>query len=49
VWEQVTLENYTELRNFKTSGLGGAQWPKLVALPLANIEDYYKQSIPGVY
>ena len=29
IWEQVTLDNYHELRNFKTSGLGGAQWPKL--------------------
>jgi hypothetical protein len=43
IWNTVTLENYKELHNFKTSGLGAAQWPKLLAMPLAQLESYYKQ------
>ena len=27
IWSQVTWDNYHELENFKTSGLGGSQWP----------------------
>lgn len=45
IWNQVTLDNYTELRDFKTSGLGSAQWPKLFALPLADLENYYLQHL----
>ena len=45
IWEQVTLDNYHELRNFKTSGLGGAQWPKLFAVPKNQLESYYTQHI----
>jgi hypothetical protein len=43
IWEQVTLDNYHELENFKTSGLGQAQWPKLFALPIEQLESYYQQ------
>lgn len=32
-WKQITLENYTQLRNFKTSGLGNNQWPRLIRVP----------------
>jgi hypothetical protein len=45
IWDQVTLDNYHELRNFKTSGLGGAQWPKLFAVPKNQLESYYTQYI----
>lgn len=45
IWDQVTLSNYHELRNFKTSGLGGAQWPKLFAVPKNQLESYYTQHI----
>jgi hypothetical protein len=47
IWDQVTLDNYHELRNFKTSGLGGAQWPKLFAVPKNQLESYYTQHIQG--
>ncbi len=49
IWTQVTLDNFHELKNFKTSGLGQAQWPKLEAVPLQNVEDYIKQYIRGAY
>lgn len=49
IWNQVTMENYHELKNFKTSGLGQAQWPKLEAIPSNHVEDYVKQYIKGVY
>lgn len=45
IWSQVTLENYTELHNFKTSGLGSAQWPRLLALPKNELTDYCMQFI----
>lgn len=47
IWQQVTLDNYHELRNFKTSGLGGAQWPKLVAVPINDLKNYYMSYIKG--
>jgi hypothetical protein len=49
IWSKVTLENYTELRNFKTSGLGSAQWPKLLALPAAELTNYCLQYIAKDY
>jgi hypothetical protein len=45
IWDQVTMENYTQLHNFKTSGLGGAQWPKLYAVPADQLESYYLQHL----
>lgn len=48
-WDSITLENYKQIRNFKTTGLGPAQWPKLVEVPLDEIENYYKAYIPGAY
>lgn len=49
IWSQVTMENFQELRNFKTSGLGGAQWPKLVPVKTENLEKYYEQFIERIY
>ena len=44
-WESVTLDNYKQLRNFKTSGIGHVQWPKLLAIPKDGLESYYLQNI----
>lgn len=49
IWDQVTLDNYQELKNFKTSGLGGAQWPKLFALPVNELESYIKHNAGRAY
>jgi hypothetical protein len=49
VWDQVTLDNFETLKNFKTSGLGGAQWPCLVAVPSDSVEDYILQHIDRAY
>ena len=49
IWSQVTYDNYHELENFKTSGLGQQQWPKLECVPSLHIEDYINQYINGVY
>jgi hypothetical protein len=32
-WKQITLENFEQLRNFKSSGFGNNQWPKLIKIP----------------
>jgi len=49
IWSQVTMDNYHELRNFKTSGLGGVQWPKLRAVPTTELEAYYSSYFNKVY
>jgi hypothetical protein len=49
IWKTVTLDNYSELHNFKTSGLGGAQWPKLRAIPTNEVENFYTQHLSGAY
>jgi hypothetical protein len=49
IWDGVTLNNYQELHNFKTSGLGGAQWPKLHKLKASDVESYYAASLAGAY
>jgi len=49
IWSQVDMTNYDQLRNFKTSGLGGAQWPKLEPIPSNNVEDYIKQYTGRAY
>ena len=49
IWTQVDMTNYTQLRNFKTSGLGGHQWPKLEPIPSDNVEDYIKQYLSRAY
>ena len=49
IWSQVDMSNYTQLSNFKTSGLGGAQWPKLEPIPSANVKDYVNQYLGSAY
>ena len=49
IWSQVTWENYQELENFKTSGLGGAQWPQVVPIPYDQVEDYIRQHLGRAY
>jgi len=49
IWSQVDMTNYTQLKDFKTSGLGGAQWPRLEAIPSKNVEDYIKQYLGRAY
>lgn len=49
IWKDVNETNYSSLRNFKTSGLGGAQWPKLRSIPSNEVENFYLQHITGAY
>ena len=35
--------------DFKTSGLGGAQWPRLEAIPLTELENYIKNYVKRAY
>jgi len=49
IWSQVTIDNFFELENFKTSGLGDAQWPKLVAIPSEEVENYITQNLGRAY
>ena len=49
IWSQVTWDNYHELEDFKTSGLGQAQWPRLFAVPSEHVEEYIKQNLGRAY
>jgi hypothetical protein len=49
IWNGVTLDNYQQLSNFKTSGLGGAQWPKLYKIKANQVEAYYTAALAGAY
>lgn len=49
IWSQVTWENYHELENFKTSGLGEQQWPTLFAVPSEQVESYISQHLGRAY
>jgi hypothetical protein len=49
IWSQVTWENFHELENFKTSGLGQAQWPKVIPIPFDQVEDYIIQNLGRAY
>ena len=49
IWSQVTWDNYHELENFKTSGLGGSQWPTLFAVPSNQVESYITQHLGRAY
>jgi len=49
IWSQVTWDNYHELENFKTSGLGGSQWPRLFAVPSNQVESYISQNLGRAY
>lgn len=49
IWTQVTMDNYKELKNFKTSGLGGAQWPSLEPIETQFIFQYIEQYLSKAY
>ena len=49
LWNQVTLENFGELRNFKTSGIGEAQWPRLYDVKTEELLSYYEQFCDRAY
>ena len=49
IWKQVTLQNYQSLRNFKSSGLGGYQWPKLLPVPTDQLETFIEKHILKAY
>ena len=49
IGSQVTWDNYHELEDFKTSGLGQAQWPSLFAVPSEHVEEYIKQNLGRAY
>ena len=50
MWKNTTLDNYTNFRNFKTSGLGDpAQWPKLTAVDNNTINELCKMEAGKVY
>lgn len=49
-WKQITLENYHQLRNFKTSGFGNNQWSRLIRVPkqeFLNVAYHEAQRILG--
>ena len=48
LWNQVNLDNYTQARDFKTSGMG-PQWPRLVAVPTEGLKDIYLAHQHKVY
>jgi len=49
IWNQVTMDNYEELHNFKSSGLGTAQWPILRAIPSDEVTNYIDQHLDRAY
>ncbi len=49
IWQSVTLDNYKTMKNFKTSGLGTAQWPALTAVPTNKLESYVMQYADKAY
>ena len=49
IWSKVTWDNFHELKNFKTSGLGEAQWPQLEPIPSEQVKNYINQYISGAY
>ena len=49
LWKQVTLENYHELKDFRTSGLGSAQWPSLFPVKTEQLMSYYEQFAHKAY
>jgi len=50
IWKQTTLQNYEQLRNFKTSGLGDPkQWARLTKIKRAELNDICKMEAQRVY
>jgi len=49
VWKGITLENYDNLRNFKTSGYGQNQWEKLVKIPTNELKHWLTKATEKAY
>lgn len=49
IWSQVDMDNFTQLKNFKTSGLGGAQWPALEPIETQFLFEYIEQYLNRAY
>ncbi len=49
IWSQVDMDNYKQLKNFKTSGLGGAQWPSLEPIETQFLFEYLEQYLNRAY
>lgn len=49
IWKQITLDNYTQLRNFKTSGFGKNQWNKLIEVPKNEIYQRAREEAKRLY
>ena len=49
IWSQVDMENYKQLKNFKTSGFGGAQWPSLEPIETQFLFEYVQQYLNSAY
>ena len=49
MWEQVTLDNYAKLHNFRSSGLGTAQRPILRSIPSEQVTNYIEQHLDRAY
>ncbi len=49
IWSKVNYENFKELKDFKTSGLGTAQWPSLEPVPTEYVEEYLKENLHRAY
>lgn len=48
-WNITTLDNYQNLTNFKTSGFGTNQWPKLVRVPKVQFFEAAKMEAGLIY
>lgn len=48
VQKEVTLDNYQELTNFKTSGMG-EQWPRLIRVPKDELSSVLKTEAKAIY
>lgn len=49
IWSQVDMDNYKQLKNFKTSGLGDAQWPSLEPIETQFLFEYVQQYLNRAY
>ena len=49
IWSQVDMDNYNQLKNFKTSGLGEAQWPSLEPIETQFLFEYVEQYLNRAY
>ena len=48
IWSELTLDNYEDYKNFKTSGMG-PQWPALSPIPTDQLKSYYNEFAKRVY